>query len=96
MHRQQLLYRLQLHHDALVDKQINLEIQTQAAFFIFERHYELARERYASRLELDGQTFFINAFEQPRADFSMHFDRAAYDHFGQLILRHLRASASLR
>ena len=93
---QEFLDGLQFDHDTALDQQIDLQIRRHAMPAVLHRYRDLSLEPHPSQPELHPKALRVDALQQPRPDPPMDLDGASYDLLGDLILRPLRASASLR
>jgi hypothetical protein len=82
--RVKLLYALDLNDHGILYNQIQAIFANRFSF-IEDRVFELALKAEAGALQLDCQCRFVCAFEKPRTQFPVHFDRAADNLLRQLI-----------
>src|SRR5882762_1982889 len=82
--RVELVHTLDLNDHGILYNQIQA-IFANLFSFIEDRVLELALKAEAGAIQLDCQCRFVCAFEKPRSQFSVHFDRAADNLLRQLI-----------
>jgi hypothetical protein len=78
------LHALDLNDHSILYEQIQV-IFANLFSFIEDRVLEVALKGESGAFQLDGQRRFVCAFEKPRSQFPVYFDRAADNLLGQLI-----------
>ena len=80
MDRQQLVDRLQLNNQSLVDKDVHSICAFQLYRLVDDREGNLALELEPRDLQLEAETFFISRLQEARPERPMNFNGVADDY----------------
>lgn len=88
MNRGEGLNGFDFHHHSPSNHKVRPIASLQLDIFVDYRQRFLTFELEPTRFEFAGQAFFINCFEQTRAERAVNIHRRSYDCMGEFVVRH--------